>query len=228
MSELHWRAAPNPASGAVPGGISLAAMSNSITNSTADSDKLSSAPPTVRPTLFELFRAFVIVSLSGFGGALPWARRMIVDRRGWMTPEEFNEAFSLSQFLPGPNTVNFAVVFGARFGGAAGAALAFIGLMGPPLVIITVLAFLYTRYGDLTVLDRALIGVTAAAAGLWIAIVAKMLKPLFVKRWDWAPLIAVLAFFGVAIMQWPLPLVFLGLAPVSVALAWFRGEGAAR
>ena len=203
-------------------------MAHSTTESTGDSGASPAPASVAHPSLLELFRAFVAVSLSGFGGALPWARRMIVDRRGWMTPDEFNEAFSLSQFLPGPNTVNFAVVFGARFGGAAGAALAFAGLMGPPIVIVTVLAFLYTRYGDLGALDHALIGVTAAAGGLWIAIVAKMIKPLFARRWDWAPLIAILAFVGVAIMQWPLPLVFLGLAPVSIALAWFRGEGAAR
>ena len=62
-----------------------------------------------------------------------------------MTTEEFNEAFALSQFLPGPNVVNFSVVFGARFGGAAGAAVALAGLMGPPLIIVTVLAVLYAR-----------------------------------------------------------------------------------
>ena len=73
-------------------------------------------PPSIkRPSLSELFRAFVIVSISGFGGALPWARRMIVEQKGWMTAEEFNEAFALSQFLPGPNVVNFSVVFGSRF-----------------------------------------------------------------------------------------------------------------
>ncbi len=47
-----------------------------------------------RPSLGELFKAFLIVSISGFGGALPWARRMIVDQRRWMTAEEFNEAFA--------------------------------------------------------------------------------------------------------------------------------------
>src|SRR5499427_11075454 len=102
-----------------------------------------------RPSLSELFRAFAIVSVSGFGGALPWARRMIVDQRGWMTAEEFNEAFALSQFLPGPNVVNFSVVFGSRFGGAPGAAVALAGLMGPPLLIVTILAILYARYGDI-------------------------------------------------------------------------------
>jgi chromate transporter len=200
-------------------------MSN---NSTVDSGASPAPQSAIRPTLFELFRAFVAVSLSGFGGALPWARRMIVDRKGWMTSEEFNEAFSLSQFLPGPNTVNFSVIFGARFGGALGALLALVGLMGPPLIIVVVLAILYARYGELPVIDRTLIGVTTAAAGLWIAIVAKMVTPIFAKRWHWSPLVAILAFFGVAIMQWPLPLVFLGLAPVSIALAWFSGEGKAQ
>ncbi len=115
----------------------------------------------------------MIVSISGFGGALPWARRMIVEQRRWMTSEEFNEAFALSQFLPGPNVVNFSVVFGSRFGGAPGAAVALAGLMGPPLIIVTILAILYARYGDVEALGRILTGITAAATGLLIAVVAK-------------------------------------------------------
>jgi chromate transporter len=182
----------------------------------------SPSPTVVRPSLSELFGAFVVVSISGFGGALPWARRMIVEQKHWMTAEEFNEAFALSQFLPGPNVVNFSVVFGSRFGGAPGAAVALAGLMGPPLIIVTILAALYARYGDLDVLGRILSGITAAATGLLISVVAKMAAPLFRKRWDWAPLIAIAAFIGVAIMQWPLPWVFVVLAPISIAFAWVK------
>jgi chromate transporter len=186
---------------------------------------MSGRPPSssvTRPSLFELFRAFAIVSISGFGGALPWARRMIVEQKHWMTADEFNEAFALSQFLPGPNVVNFSVVFGSRFGGAPGAAVALAGLMGPPLLIVTILAILYARYGDIEVLSRILAGITAAATGLLISVVAKMAAQLFRKRWNWAPFIAIAAFVGVAIMQWPLPWVFVMLAPVSVALAWVK------
>ena len=175
-----------------------------------------------RPSLGELFRAFAIVSVSGFGGALPWARRMIVERKRWMTTQEFNEAFALSQFLPGPNVVNFSVVFGARFGGAPGAAAALAGLMGPPLAIVSVLAVLYAHYGDLEMLSRILSGIASAAAGLLIAVVAKMAAPMFLTRWNSAPAIAILAFIGVAIVGWPLPWVFVVLAPVSVAFAWFK------
>ena len=197
-------------------------MSDSARSPIASSESGASATAAPeRPTLSELFVAFMQVSISGFGGALPWARRMIVERKRWMTGEEFSEAFALSQFLPGPNVVNFSVVFGARFGGAPGAAVALAGLMGPPLVIIIVLAALYARFGDLEVLGRILAGVTAAAAGLLIAMVAKMAAPLF-KGLDWPPLVATLAFAGVAIMRWPLPYVFAVIAPVSIALAWFR------
>jgi chromate transporter len=179
-------------------------------------------PAAIRPSLSDLFRAFVVVSLSGFGGALPWARRAIVEQRRWMTTEEFNETFALSQVLPGPNVINFSVVFGSRFGGPAGAAVALAGLLGPPLVIVTVLAILYERFGGVETLSRILAGITAAATGLLIAVVAKMAAPLFQKRWNSAPVFAILAFFGVAIMHWPLPWVFLGLAPLSIAFAWFK------
>jgi chromate transporter len=190
----------------------------------ADSSPDRPAPPRAptQPTLFELLAAFTQVSVAAFGGALPWSRRMIVERKRWMTNDEFNETFALSQFLPGPNTINFSVVFGSRFGGAAGAAVALLGLIGPPLVIVTVLGVLYERYGDIDMLGRILAGIASAASGLLIASVAKMAAPMFSKRWNSAPPIAILAFIGVAIMHWPLPYVFLGLAPLAIALAWIR------
>jgi chromate transporter len=114
------------------------------------------------------------------------------------------------------------VVFGSRFGGAPGAAVALAGLMGPPLVIVTVLAILYALFGDLEALSRILASITAAAVGLLIAVVAKMAAPLFLKQWNSGPLFAIVAFVGVAIMHWPLPWVFLGLAPLSIAFAWFK------
>ena len=193
-----------------------------MSDSPAETPAPAGARASIQPTQLELLSAFTQVSLAAFGGALPWSRRMIVERKRWMTNDEFNETFALSQFLPGPNTVNFSVVFGSRFGGAAGAAVALVGLIGPPLVIVTVLAVLYERYGDIATLGRILAGIAAAASGLLIASVAKMAAPMFTRRWNSAPPIAVLAFIGVAIMHWPLPYVFVGLAPLAIALAWVR------
>ena len=134
--------------------------------------------PVPPPSLSELFRAFFSMALHGFGGVLPWARRAIVEEKRWMTAQEFNEAFAVSQFLPGANVVNLAVIFGGRLHGAAGAAVALAGLLIPPVVIVLILGSLYARYGDIDALQRVLAGVAAAAAGLIVAIVLKMAQPL--------------------------------------------------
>jgi len=76
-----------------------------------------SAPQPVRPSLSELFIAFATISLSGFGGVLAWSRRMMVEERKWLTPEQFNETYALCAFLPGGNILNFSVIFGSRFRG---------------------------------------------------------------------------------------------------------------
>ena len=122
------------------------------------------------------------MSLAGFGGVLVWARRGIVDQHRWMTAEEFNETFALCHFLPGPNIVNLSVVFGSRFRGIAGGIAAFAGLIGPPMVIATILAALYARYGEIDALRRILAGVSCAAVGLLMAVVLRMMMPLFRKR----------------------------------------------
>ena len=178
-----------------------------------------SPPPGTPPSLAELFSAFAVVSVSSFGGALPWARRMIVEQRRWMTAQEFNETFSLAQFLPGPNLINFSVVYGSRLGGVTGAVMALAGLLGPPLIIVTVLAALYARYGDIAALTRILGGIASAAAGLLIASVVRMLEPVF-RKLNFAPFVAIAGFIAVALIRWPLPIVFAVLAPVSIALAW--------
>src|SRR5580698_2421788 len=123
-------------------------------------------PPILTPPgLIALFVAFAKMSLSGFGGVLVFARRAIVDQHRWMTAEEFNETFALCHFLPGPNIVNLTMVFGSRFRGIAGGLAAFAGLLGPPAVMMTILAALYSRFGQVDTLRHVLAGVSCAAVG---------------------------------------------------------------
>ena len=68
-----------------------------------------------------MFLAFLGVGLSGFGGVPPFARRMLVDRTGWMTELDFTETLALCQSLPGPNIVNLSVAVGFRYAGVKGA-----------------------------------------------------------------------------------------------------------
>ena len=107
-----------------------------------------------------------------------------------MTPEEFNDAYALCQFLPGPNVVNLSVVFGRRIRGAVGSAVALLGLLGPPFVIVTLIGLLYAQFGEIAALQRMLMGVAAAAVGLVMGTCAKMALPLFKDPLGLAPLLA--------------------------------------
>ncbi|HET7256939.1 MAG TPA: chromate transporter, partial [Xanthobacteraceae bacterium] len=149
-----------------------------------------SLPSPPAPTLLELGVAFAVIALCGFGGVLAWSRRMLVQERRWMTPEEFNDAYALCQFLPGPNVVNLSVVFGRRIRGALGSAVALLGLMTPPFVIVTLIGLIYAQFGEIAALQRMLTGVAAAAVGLVLGTCAKMALPLFKDPLALAPLLA--------------------------------------
>jgi chromate transporter len=173
------------------------------------------------PTLFELLVAFMTIAIFGFGGVLYWSRRMMVEERKWMTAEQFNEAYALCNFLPGPNIVNFAVVFGRQIGGTAGAFLALLGLLGPPFALVTLFGFLYGHYGSVDVLQRMFVGVAAAAAGLTISTSLKMWQPLARERPGVPHLIALATLVGVGVLRWPIYFVLGALVPVSIGLAWW-------
>jgi chromate transporter len=179
------------------------------------------------PGLLELFVAFAKMSLAGFGGVLVWARRAIVEQHRWMTAEQFNETFALCHFLPGPNIVNLSVVFGSRFRGVPGAIAAFAGLLGPPLIIVTILAALYAHYGELDALRRTLAGVSCAAVGLLFAVIFKMLLPLLRKRDPVALSLLAAVFVAVGLLRQPLPIVLAIAVPVSIGLGFAMRRRAA-
>ena len=177
-------------------------------------------PTTTPPGLLALSVAFAQMSLAGFGGVLVFARRAIVDRHRWMTADEFNETYALCHFLPGPNVVNLSVVFGSRFRGIPGSLAAFTGLLGPPVLIVTILAALYARYGEIDALRRILAGVSCAAVGLLISAVFRMATPL-VKRRDLVGLIVMAAVFvAIGLARLPLQAVLLVAIPLSIAITF--------
>ncbi|MDR2837644.1 MAG: chromate transporter [Azonexus sp.] len=174
----------------------------------------------VRPTLWVLFREFSKVGLSGFGGVLPFARRMLVERTGWMTAETFNAQLGLCQFLPGPNVVNLAVVVGKRHRGLAGAIVAPLGLLAGPFAIIVLLALLYDAYGQLPIAQSLLRGIAAAGAGLLFATAWRMGGAIREKA-VFLPF-AALVVIGVAGLRWPMLWVMLAGLACSGGVAYWR------
>src|SRR4029079_7102193 len=186
----------------------------------------SSPPPSssdiVTPTLTELFLGFFKVTVSGFGGVLAWARRELVINRRWMSPDEFNELFALCQFLPGPNIVNFCIIYGTRLYGFWGAAIALLGLMAPPVALMIVAGTVYSAYGELPLFRGGLTGLAAAAAGLLISTAAQMAEPLLCKARAFHLLVALATVGAVGVMQWSMLWTLIMLVPISVGLAWGR------
>jgi chromate transporter len=174
------------------------------------------------PSRTELFLAFLKITVMGFGGTLPWTRRMFVEEKRWMSAEEFNDVYALCQFLPGPNIVNLTAVFGSRMRGATGALAAWAGFMALPFTLMVTVGLLYAQYGDVDALRRVLVGIAAAAAGLLIATAAKMVVPLFKGGIAPAPFVVLGVAAAIGIMRWPLLWVLAVLVPVSIALAWWE------
>ena len=172
------------------------------------------------PDLKALFLGFSQVGLSGFGGVLPFARRMLVEQQRWMTAEEFNAQLGLCQFLPGPNVINLAVVVGKRYQGLAGAVVAPLGLLAGPFLIALLLAMLYDRYGSLPLAQGMLRGIAAVGAGLLFAMAWRMAqaikdKPVFLP-------FSLLTVAAIAGLRWPMPWVMVAGLVMSGGVAYWQ------
>jgi chromate transporter len=133
---------------------------------------LNVAPP---KTLGELFVGFLSIGARSFGGVMPWAHRVMVEERRWVTEEDFAETIGLCQFLPGPNIGNASIVYGKRWFGLAGALAAFLGLFALPFVWVLALFALYADFAATNATLRAVVtGVGAAGAGLFIGTAIKL------------------------------------------------------
>jgi chromate transporter len=174
------------------------------------------------PTRLELFLGFAKIAVCGFGGVLAWSRRIIVQERGWLTPEEFNEQLALCQVLPGGNILNFSVMFGCRCAGVFGSLAALLGLIGPPMVLMIVAGVLYRHYGELPVLRGVFASLAAAAAGLLIATSLQMIAATVKHRLRPGHLVAAVTFVAAGVLRLPLLWVMAALIPVSVGLAWWE------
>ncbi|RZI89070.1 MAG: chromate transporter, partial [Variovorax sp.] len=93
----------------------------------------------------DLFLSFTWLALQGFGGVLAIVQREMVEKKKWLTPDEFLEDWAVAQVMPGPNVINLALMIGDRYFGLRGAVAAVAGMLAVPLVVILVLAVLYAH-----------------------------------------------------------------------------------
>jgi chromate transporter len=174
-----------------------------------------------RPTIWQLFAAFLEMTLSGFGGVLAWAHRTLVERRGWLGEREFAALLGLCQVLPGGNIINVGVFVGDRFHGLRGVAVCLAGLLVAPFVLVLVVGGFVSNPAVERFTDPALRGAAPVVAGMVLATGLKMARPLRTLPRVW--LIAGLTLLAVGFLQLPLLLVVAVAAPLSIALSWREG-----
>src|SRR4029078_1806747 len=104
------------------------------------------APDRPQPkSLTDLFVSFTLLALQGFGGVVAIVQRELVERKQWLTQDEFLEDWAVAQVMPGPNVVNLSMMIGGRYFGLRGALAALAGMLTVPLVLVLLLAVLHAR-----------------------------------------------------------------------------------
>jgi len=175
-----------------------------------------------RPSLWELFKAFLTIGVTSFGGGRSaYFQDALVTRRGWVTEEEFLEAIAVSQVLPGPNIGNLAAYLGQRLRGLPGAVIAVACLIVPGGLAILALAWLYFNGMPASIAEPVGKGVSAAAVGLAMAAVIRLRGG--AGGWP-GYVIAGFTFILFGPLEWPIFLVLAVAIPPSFAIAWMRAR----
>ena len=173
-------------------------------------------------SLSDLFVSFTLLALQGFGGVLAIVQRELVEKKRWMTREEFIEDWAVAQIMPGPNVVNLSLMIGARYFGLKGAMVALAGMLTVPLVLVLLLALVYAQFADHPGVAGALRGMAAVAAGLIAATGLKLFGALLKNVLGLRLCIAfgALCFVAIALLRWPLAYVLFGLGSVACVLVF--------
>lgn len=189
------------------------------------------APARPQPrSLSDLFFSFTLLALQGFGGVLAVVQRELVEKKRWLTREEFVEDWAVAQIMPGPNVVNLSLMIGGRYFGLRGALAALAGMLTFPLLVVLALALVYAQFAGNPQVAGALRGMGAVAAGLITATGLKLMGALKKHPLGVPACIALGAasFVGIALLRWPLAYVLLGLGGLSCALTYRQlGKGGA-
>jgi chromate transporter len=165
----------------------------------------------------DLFVSFTLLALQGFGGVLAVVQRELVDKKQWLTLDEFVEDWAVAQILPGPNVVNLALMFGGRHFGIPGALAALGGLLLAPMVLVLLLAAAVSGVADTPVAQGMLRGMGAVSAGLIAAVGIKLMGALKNNPMGLWTCVGIGAFTFVAIglVRLPLAWVLLSLGPLA-------------
>ena len=185
----------------------------------------------------ELFWSFFQIGLFSVGGgyaAMPIIEHQVVELHGWMTMQEFVDIITISQMTPGPIAVNSATFVGIQIAGLPGAIIATLGCIFPSCIIVLTLAWVYSRYRNLSVVQGVLGGLRPAVVAM---IASAGLSILVLSLWNSAAVslnpadldwVSLLLFVGAlfALRRWKLNPIYAMLACGGIGLVLYLLIGA--
>lgn len=175
--------------------------------------------------LIEIFWIFFKMSGVTFGGGyamLPILQREIVDKRAWMTHERIIDYYAVSQGLPGIIAVNVSIFIGKEKKGVLGGIAGALGIVGPCLVIITVIAALLSSFHTLPVVRNAFAGVAVCVAALILEAVTTLWKKAVIDKVGL--LIFAIVFIGMAVYELSPIILILASASAGILIKKARKE----
>ena len=182
-----------------------------------NSELTDSATQLKPPTLYDVFIQFLMIGAISFGGGIiAYERILLVEKRKWLSPDDFMGYLAISQTMPGLNSVNLAVLSGDHLRGVRGAISATIGLILPGSLFVLAIGIAYAKNTDHPLANLILAGIAAAACGLLAAITYRIGD----QHWKHLKslIIIVVTFCLMSIVKLSLPLVLLIMAPVCLYL----------
>ena len=149
-------------------------------------------------------------------------QRELVEKKRWLTNDEFVEDWAVAQIMPGPNVVNLSITIGERYFGWRGAVVAVCGMLCFPMLLVLTLTVIYSQLADHPAMAGALRGMGAVAAGLVAGMGLKLTSTLSrhpLGRWCSAAL-ALASFIAMAVLRVPLAWVLLVVGGAGCVLTW--------
>jgi chromate transporter len=178
--------------------------------------------PSVMPPSFAAAARFWLklgfVSFGGPAGQIAIMHREVVERRRWLGEREFTGALNFCMLLPGPEALQLAIYLGWKLHGLRGGLVAGLGFIGPAIVLLLGLSWLYARFGHLPAAAGLLLGLKAAVLALVVQALLRigrraLATPLHVG-------LAIAAFVSLEFLRVPFPFIVLAAGMVGLAAAW--------
>jgi len=174
--------------------------------------------------LWTLFIHMLYISTFTFGGGfviVNFMRKAFVEKLGWIDEDEMMDLIALAQSSPGAIAVNASILVGRRVAGFAGMAVAVIGTILPPMIILTIISLFYKAFASNPYVALMLKGMQAGVAALILDVVFDLTLNLSKRQRPIHVLMLALAFIATFLFKVNVLFIIIPAALIGVFLSFW-------